>query len=406
VKVRLNNKKRYYQVGITSFFLLILCLPSLVQAALGGYKALRYKIDATKWITLGGGLKSSFKATENDPAGSGHWSINPTINNFRIYVNGQLHKYIKFEFNTECANCEREGDIEVLDGIIKFDFKDYFNVWLGCMLTPADRGELSGPFFQNVFEFNRTPFYPSDFSGENREAGRFGRDEGMNIWGGLGLKKRFTYLAGIFRGLRGRANLGTSPLYAARVSYNFWNVEKNPGYYTSSTYYGAEGDIFTVASAFQYQENGAGTSQNPADFLGTNVDLLMEKVLSNKDVLTFDGEYKYFVPGLSPAALSDPHCFCLFEGHAYMATALYLFSQKIFVGQFQPYVRWTDNRPVNSSNRNEIEAGINYVIDGHDARISLFYQYGDINTKGRVWVPGVEGNKVSAVGIGIQLQLR
>ncbi|ADJ27186.1 hypothetical protein [Nitrosococcus watsonii] len=399
---RSNDKQGHYRSSIASVFILaIIGFPGVVQAA-AGY----YKFDETKWISVGGGLKSSFKATENGDATGDGWSTNPTINNFRIYVNGQLHKYIKFEFNTECAACEEEGDITILDGILKFDITDYFNIWLGRMLTPATRGELSGPFFQNIFEFNRTPFYPSDFSGENREAGRFGRDEGMNIWGALGAEKRFTYVAGIFRGHRGTPNLGDGPLYAARVSYNFWNVEQNPGYYTSSTYYGTAGDIFTVAAAFQYQDNGVGTSQNPADFLGTNADLLIEKVLANKDVLTLEGEYQYFVPNLNQAALSAANCFCIFEGHAYMATALYLFSQQVWVGQFQPYMRWTDNRPSNSSDRNEVEVGLNYVLDGHDARISLFYQYGDINTKGRVWVPGVEGEKVSAVGIGVQLQLR
>lgn len=397
-----NDKKGYYCSGVASvFILLIMGLSSLAQAA-PGY----YKFDETKWITLGGGLRSSFKATESGNATGDGWSTNPTINNFRIYVNGQLHKYIKFQFDTECEACEEEGDITVLDGILKFDITDYFNVWLGRMLTPATRGVLSGPFFQNIFQFDRLPFYPSGFSGENREAGRFGRDEGMNVWGATGTEKRFTYVAGIFRGHRGTPNLGTGPLYAARVSYNFWNVEQNPGYYTSSTYYGTAGDIFTVAGAFQYQEDGVGTSQNPADFLGTNMDLLMEKVLPNEDVLTLEGEYQYFIPHLDQAALSAANCFCIFEGHAYMGTALYLFSQKVWTGQFQPYVRWTDNRPSNSSERNEVEVGLNYVLDGHDARIALFYQYGDINSKGRVWVPSAEGEKVSAVGIGIQLQLR
>lgn len=395
-----SSKKPVYRAGIGGLFaLFIIFISGMAQA-----KAI-YKLSDTRWISFGTGIKSSFKATENDAARDDGWSTDLTINNWRIYVNGQVHKYLKFEVNTECAHCEEEGDIEILDAIAKVDLKDYFNVWLGRMLVPADRGELSGPFFQNVFEFNKTPFYPSDFSGEDREAGRFGRDEGINIWGGLGPEQRLTYVAGIFRGHRIKGELGDSPLYAARVSYNFWNVEKNPGYYTSSTYYGTAGDIFTVAAAFQYENDGAGTSQNPSDFLGTSVDFLMEKVLPGKDVLTLNGEYKYFVPNLSRAALSAANCFCIFEGHAYTATALYLFSEKIFVGQFQPYVRWTDNRPSHSSERNEIEAGLNYIIDGHNARVSLFYQYGDINSKGRVWVPGVKGDEVSAIGLGVQIQL-
>lgn len=183
-------------------------------------------------------------------------------------------------------------------------------------------------------------------------------------------------------------------------------MERNPGYYTSNTYYGAAGDIFTVAAAAQYQKGGAGTIEDPASFLGTNIDFLMEKVLSNEDVVTLEGEYKYFdLLGLNQAALSDSSCFCLFEGHAYTATALYLFSKKIMLGQLQPYMRWTDNNPNNSSNRDEIELGLNYIIDTHNARVSVFYQYGDINSKGRVWVPGVAGNKNSTIGLGIQIQL-
>jgi hypothetical protein len=76
------------------------------------------------------------------------------------------------------------------------------------------------------------------------------------------------------------------------------------------------------------------------------------------------------------------------------------------IGKFQPYARYTEINPDSSSDRDEIEGGINYIIDGHNARISMFYQHGDIATKGLVnYAPGVSGDEVGAFKLAIQLQL-
>jgi hypothetical protein len=399
-KIRLRKIARQ-AVSVASFIAGLGCT-DLVQAAA------TFKIDDTKWLSIGAGLRTSFSAID-DSAGrdGGKWSMDFELNNIRLYLNGQLHKYLKIEFNTECETCSDDGDLRVLDAVGKFEFSKYFNLWIGRMLVPADRAELDGPFYHNVFEFNKTPFYPSDFSSAANEAGRFGRDDGINLWGTLLPNGRLTYLVGVFDGLDDSlANQDDNLLYAGRLSFNFWNIEENPGYYTSSTYYGQGGDIFTIAAAFQHQEDGAGTITDPADFFGTSVDVLVEKVLPDEGVVTLEGEYKYFnLDGIELATLSDPGCFCLFEGNAYTATLLYLFPQKVGLGQFQPYVRYTNNMPHNSSDRDEIEAGINYVIDGHNARVSLFYQYGDIATKGLDYSPGASGDDVSAIKLGVQIQL-
>ena len=55
--------------------------------------------------------------------------------------------------------------------------------------------------------------------------------------------------------------------------------------------------------------------------------------------------------------------------------------------------------------RDEIEGGINYIIDGHNARVSMFYQSGDIATKGLNYSPGASGSSVGAFKIAVQLQL-
>ncbi len=393
----------------------------LMAAAPPVFAGATFEIDKVKWISIGAGAKTSF-AVQGERSGDEKMSEanDFRLDNMRLYVNGQIHESLKIEFNTDCTNCADGGTMIILDAIGKLEFNQYFNVWAGRLLVPADRAELDGPYFQNTFDFNKTPFYPSDHG--NFVAGRFGRDDGLNVWGALFEDKRLTYVAGVFDGVDSgklnRPNTRDNLLWAGRVSYNFWNVEQNPGYYTSSTYYGGQGDILTLALAGQYHKDGVGTATNQSDFRGYSADLLMEKVLPNKGVLTLEGEYKVFETGLNEDALkgnirddagviaeTGTDCFCLFDGNSWTATALYLFPEKSGIGQWQPYVRFTETRPSHSTYRNEFEIGTNYIIDGHNARVSLFYQYGDIATKGRAWRGHESGDEVGTVKLALQWQI-
>ncbi|MBT3698623.1 MAG: hypothetical protein HOG42_03090 [Methylococcales bacterium] len=95
----------------------------------------------------------------------------------------------------------------------------------------------------------------------------------------------------------------------------------------------------------------------------------------------------------------------MFEGDAYTGSALYLMPGKVGIGQLQPYVRYTANEGENTTDRDEFEAGLNYIIDGHNARVSLMYQYGDMATKGRNYNAGVTGDDVHAIKLGFQMQI-
>ncbi|HBP88636.1 MAG TPA: hypothetical protein DD706_13160, partial [Nitrospiraceae bacterium] len=216
--------------GIISLFFIILLLVVLCTPDV--YAAGKIEIDDTKWISLGLGLRTSFTAQE-DKAPNRNWGNDFNLDNLRLYVNGQIHKYIKVEFNTECDNCTssdptRGGNMIILDAIGKFEFNQYFNIWAGRQLVPQHRAELDGPFFQNVYNFTQTPFYTADFSGSIGQGGRFGRDDGVNIWGALTPDRRLTYVLGVFQGHRGGSNQSDSLLYAGRISYNFLNIEQNP----------------------------------------------------------------------------------------------------------------------------------------------------------------------------------
>ena len=375
-----------------------------------------FKIDDTKWISVGAGLRTSFTATEDASPNRSEWSNDFNIDNIRLYVNGQIHKYFKFEFNTDCQTCNDGGEVRLLDAIGKFEFHPMFNIWMGRMLVPAERREMNGPFFSAVYNIfgAGTPFEPADFNltikSDGTSAGSFGRDDGGTIWGAF-FDGRLQYAAGFFRGLRGGANGDDNILFAQRVAYNFWDVEKNPGYYTSGTYYGHGGDILTLAVSNQYQNDGAGISSDPGDFRGTSVDVLMEKVLPNEGVLTFNGEYKnYNIDGFGVESRmavkrGDVDGFAMFEGNAYDVSLMYLFPDKAWIGQFQPYGRHVWVSPDNSPNRDMWEAGVNYVIDGHNARVTLLWEYGDLLTKGLDYTPTASGQSIHAVKLGLQLQI-
>jgi hypothetical protein len=390
-----------------------LCSVELVQAGA------TFKIDDTKWISIGAGLRTSFSAREDAAGARGDkWSNDFRIDNLRLYVNGQIHKYIKFEFNTDCQTCNEGGEVRLLDGIGKFELYPMFNIWAGRMLVPAERREMNGPFYSTVYNIfgAGTPFDPADFNvtikSDGTSAGSFGRDDGVTVWGAF-FEGRAQYAVGFFQGLRNGANTDDTLLYAQRFAYNFWEVEKNPGYYTSGTYYGTGGDVLTLGVSNQYQEDGAGSASDPGDFRGTAVDLLLEKVLpGDKGVVTFNGEYKnYGISGYSMSSrLADKAnrfagAFPLFEGNAFDVSLMYLIPGKVGIGQFQPYLRYGEVKPVNSSDRNVYETGVNYIIDGHNARVMLLWEYGDLLTKGLDYTTTATGDAVHQIILGLQLQI-
>ncbi len=304
----------------------------------------------------------------------------------------------------------------LIDAIGKFEFNDLVNLWVGRTLVPGERGELNGPFYHAVYEGFKTPFNSADFSGNfgTGGAGVYGRDNGAVLWGSI-LNKHLSYSAGVFTGLRSSAGVGpnahSTMLYAGRVTYNFFNIEDNPGYYTSGTYYGTAGHILAIAGGINYQASGAGSAAASSDMTVLVTDVLWELPLG-KDmqggVITVNGEFKHYAASYDTTVAFAPgttDCFCMFRGQSYTAYALYLFPGEIGIGRFQPYARYTYIEPDQSTHRDEAEFGTNYIISGHNARISAFYQYGDLATKSLFnWSPTAAGQEVSAFKLALQLQ--
>ncbi len=346
----------------------------------------KIKIDDTRWISVGAGLRTSIASTTDAaPDGSSN-ANNFTLENARLYISGQATDHFKFYFGTE----KMFGEYGVLDAIVQYEPSEKFNVWMGRMLTPADRIEMNGPFYGLSWGQYTVPLYPSDNdpnNGANGGAGTFGRDEGLTIWGSM---DKFQYAVGIFDGNSSDANQSDAPLFATRLAYNFLDKEANPAYYTSSTYFGTAGDILTLGLSAQYQDDGYGTATQSGSFTGFAIDGLFEKPLGSGTAITVEGEYKSFNVSTKAAAPDFP----MFDGDAYFATVAYLMSSK-----HQPYLRYTSNEPDVGDSSDLTEIGVNYVLSSHNLRFNLNYTTGDANAS------GAKGTDSDTISFGMQFQI-
>jgi hypothetical protein len=328
-------------------------------------------------ISVGLGLRTSFTSQSNG-APNGSRSADFSLDSVRLYINGSLNDNIKATFNTERAS---DGTIDVLDGYAQFEFMNEFNIWVGRMLPPSDRANLDGPYFLNTWLYpGLVSQYPAKFAG---------RDDGATVWGKL-FEKKLVYSAGVFEGhnrYAGASNQGDDPLIAGRLAYNFLDAEPDPAYYTSSTYYGSV-DVLTLAFAAQYEANGVGSATKRGDYTGWNMDLLFEKKLPF-GVVTLEGAYYNYdtqgVKDVSPAfggASSTANVGGITQGDGFLIGTAYLVPGKVGWGQFQPFFRYQSfNNDLSHLTANQYDLGVNYIIKGHNARVSLDFSQ---NTGGGV----------------------
>jgi hypothetical protein len=331
--------------------------------------------DPAKTFSVGVGLRVG-GGIDNRTGGPSSDNLGIKTLDVRPYLSGQVHPLLKFEGNLDLNNGDL-GRIHVLDAVAKFEPDDLFNVWLGRFLPPSDRSNLSGPYYENDWFFSDgVNAYPSIFAG---------RADGGAVWGQL-QKGKFKYQGGVFTL---DPNTPTSQaIYAGRLVLNLLDPE--PGYYNSSTYYGSK-DVLAIGGAAQYQHLGVATpigtdaSGVPlfarSDFLGFNVDLLFEKRLPWADTLTLEGAYYNFNKGA--------------QGWSWFALASYLFARKVGFGRLQPLARWQQLQPTAGGDSfRVVDAGLNYIIDGHNARIALAVQ-----NRNPPFAPSL-----TSVQLGVQIQ--
>lgn len=321
--------------------------------------AAKLNLDEERWLSLGAGLRTSFNALEDAAPGSSDYSHDFELDSFRLFIKGQVHRNIGFTVNTERDTSGNSEKIRAIDVIARFEFSPAFKLWAGRLLTPADRLNLDGPYHRLSWNLPRVQRYPAIFSA---------RDDGVAVWGQIPLgSTQFKYQAGAFEGCTdsNNCNTGADPddnlFYAGRVTLNFWDPE--PGYTNRSTYFGAK-DILALGVVVQSQKDAVGSATDQADYLGWNVDALMEKSLPGGGVVTLEAAYYNF--DLDNASATG----ALIEGSSYFVQGAYLFPRPLGPGKLQPYLQLSTLDPDRQQASDKWEAGLNYVIDAHNARIS------------------------------------
>lgn len=393
--------------GIWAYLSLAGALSVLQPAAAMAEGVINFGEDQS--ISIGMGVRTSVDFQEYGAPDKKSTSTDFQLDSLRLYINASLNQYIKATFNTETNSAT--GTVTLLDGIARFELSDGFNIWAGRMLPPSDRANLDGPYYLNTWNYpGVVSQYPSIFEG---------RDDGVDVWGKL-FNKHLVYVFGVFQGhndVAGASNQGDNPLVAGRVTYNFLDPEPDPAYYLSSTYYGKV-DVLSVGFAFQYEKDGVGTALDHGDYLGYNFDVLFEKRLgggSYKDgpsggVITLEGAYYHYDTGgkfdyVPPSNYSYATCVgaapgCnnvggIQEGTGYLAGAAYLIPGKVGWGEFQPAFRFQQfHNDLTNVTTQAYDAGVNYIISGHNARISADYTLTEETAKA----------DVSTFVLGVQLQ--
>jgi hypothetical protein len=312
-------------------------------------------------LSYGVGLRTGGGFAHQDPANTGGML---TLD-VRPYISGQVTPYLKFEGNLD-LNTGDQSRIRVLDAVAKLEPTDLFNVWMGRFLPPSDRANLSGPYYQNAWNYpDGVNGFPSIYAG---------RADGGAVWGQVE-GGRFKYQAGFFT-LDPNLPLRQG-IYAGRLVFNFLDPE--PGYYNSSTYYGSK-DVLALGGTVQFQKDGGGTAIRKEDLAAFNLDLLFEKKLAG-NVVTLEGAYYNFNNGS--------------QGQSFFALASFLLGEKVGPGRVQPMARWQQFFPTGGGDSSKvIDAGINYIIDSHNTRMAFVVQNRD--------TPGV-ANRTS-VQLGVQIQ--
>jgi hypothetical protein len=324
------------------------------------------------WLSVGGGIRTSYSNKQDF-----------NVDNARLYFNGKGHERIGFELNTDINNAQgwyggnaQSGEMRILDAIVKFQISEGVHLWMGRLLPPSDRANLSGPFFQNNWNFPYTQFgYPNIFQG---------RDDGASLWGEVG-GGAFKWAVGAFEGessggpFNDLLPVEDNTMFTGRVVLNLLDPE--PGYYNSSTYYG-EKEIMAIGAAVMHRADTHGPGQ---DYTGWNIDALFETKLDNGGVVTLEGAY--YDQDDSGAFIPLPPSNGSRQGTSYFVLGSYLFAEECCIfdipGKFQVMTRYQDyDRTAGGDGEGNYAAvgtddttdlQLNYIMFGHNARVSAIW---------------------------------
>jgi hypothetical protein len=291
--------------------------------------------------------------------------------------------------------------VGVMDLIAQFKAAKEFNIWAGRLLVPSDRSNFTGPFF--MIPWNYPGFYFPGAAPLGPKDGPTGRDQGITAWGNA-FDDKFKYYVGAY-GIDVTGN-GTQPYFSGRLSYSLQGSE--PGYFGSSTYYGAK-NVMTIGISGQYQHNGAEDGAgviagSPCPTAGAidckdsftfMADALAEESVTGAGTFTFEGQFYKFTQGYVFAGAPATGTPILAPEEAFYLLAAYL-TPDLGFGKLQPMVRW---QQTGDPGWTVFDAALAYVFKDYSGRVVATYQHIDHGSGSAVANP-----VQNSIQLGIQLQ--
>ena len=379
--------KKIVLVVLAGFFLLGLGLDNAAQAevkltCLDKVPGYTIKVGEDKSLTIN--YLMQFYGQWRD-TGSGSDGTKSTSDFYfrrnRVSFTGQASKTLGFAIKLEHIGPRRitslevldeaATDLSVLDAFAMVDISEGFKITVGRQKVQLVRENLEKCFSQITVD--RSLFINTSDTGT--------RDVGLLFWGNL-LNKKMQYRLAIMEGIEDNnpPTPESSFRYTGRI--HFALLDPEDGFNYSGTYLGDK-MILTIGGGAQY-ESGAVYSDaaltESKDYLAYTADVFLEYPLGTTGTVTASGAY--LLTDYDDAYLgSSPNTASVElngQKDGWYAKAAYLHRSNIGPGQIQPFVRYEQWNFASLNNVTDQEvtwlgAGLNYLINGEAAKISLEY---------------------------------
>ncbi len=260
-------------------------------------------------------------------------------------------------------------DFSVLDAFAMVDLSEGFKVTVGRQKVPFVR-EIQEKCFSQI-SADRSLFVNTASKGT--------RDMGLLFWGNL-LNKKVQYKFAIMDGHEstvGPTTPSSSFRYTARAHLALLDPED--GFNYSGTYLGDK-IVLTIGGGAQFEADAVFAGVNDGkDYTAYTGDVFLEFPLGTTGTITASGAYLLtdfedaYLGGIDPEA-SELNG----QKDGWYAKAAYLHRSNIGPGQIQPFVRleqwnFASLDGVTDQKIDWIAGGLNYLINGEAARVTLEY---------------------------------
>jgi hypothetical protein len=360
-------------------FLVLLMVLAISMFGVSAAFAYDVKVDEDTYAKFGTKMQIWVQSLQDAAPNTTDNALNTAIKQGRIYFAGQVTNMVKFGVNYDfargltdqqlstTASAANTSTAGVTDGFITLDIAKEFKIMTGIYRMAVSRIALQDTYTLLL------PHTPQVAAGAYLSNLNNYRNAGITFWGDL-MDGMVRYNVGIWDGsnlpnnavvttsqvgpIAGGTNPKDTTAKSARVVVNFMDPEKG---YTNSCCYLGKAKIANIGFGYLMQDYNEAVTLDKKTYSMATIDAYFEA-----NNLTVEAAYFQYNPktGLKPKGM-------------YVQAGYQ-------IGQIQPAVRLesydADNPVAGVGDYKRMVLGVNYLIKGHDAKISLEYLKHDTKT--------------------------